>query len=270
MRISDWSSDVCSSDLIMRALERFGLHPGIGHHVPFAYSHKQGHGDRRSFKRYRAGRYHMDAAGRRCCRSPRGQGIGKASGCGHVERNYVCRFIIIVERPLEGMLAPGGGLTDRSVIAERRAFRGFKGGPVEDLGIVERTLSRNPGPYGLWLAGPRGDDRVNAAIAQYSYAIERAELTLGNDREATAHGLTDAKRRGVRDRPQAIHKSAFIQTTHDFLNRRMIGGGYVVERQGVSFRNGRVTKTQMIAGDKDPAPCAMETDRKSTRLNSSH
>src|SRR3546814_5961194 len=39
----------------------------------------------------------------------------------------------------------------------------------------------------------------------------------------------------------------------------MIGGGYVVERQGVSFRNGRVTKTQMIAGDKDPAPCAMET-----------
>src|SRR3546814_4955212 len=81
------------------------------------------------------------------------------------------------------MLAPGGGLTDRSVIAERRAFRGFKGGPVEDLGIVERTLSRNPGPYGLWLAGPRGDDRVNAAIAQYSYAIERAELTLGNDRE---------------------------------------------------------------------------------------
>src|SRR3546814_1328487 len=39
----------------------------------------------------------------------------------------------------------------------------------------------------------------------------------------------------------------------------MIGGGYVVERQGVSFRNGRVTKTQMIAGDKDPAPCALET-----------
>src|SRR3546814_16235577 len=39
----------------------------------------------------------------------------------------------------------------------------------------------------------------------------------------------------------------------------MIGGGYVVERQGVSFRNGRGTKTQMIAGDKDPAPCAMQT-----------
>src|SRR3546814_9186534 len=58
---------------IMRAFERFGLHPGIGHHVPFAYSHKHGHGDRRSFKRYRAGRYHMDAAGRRCCRSPRGR-----------------------------------------------------------------------------------------------------------------------------------------------------------------------------------------------------
>src|SRR3546814_10432263 len=50
-----------------------------------------------------------------------------------------------------------------------------------------------------------------------------------------------------------------MQTANDFLNRRMIGGGYVVERQGVSFRNVRVTKTQMIAGDKDPAPCAMET-----------
>src|SRR3546814_1860831 len=83
--------------------------------------------------------------------------------------------------------------------------------------------------------------------------------TLFRSREATAHGLTDAKRRRVRDRPQAIHKSAFIQTAHDFLNRRIIGGGYVVERQGVSFRNGRVTKTQRIAGDKDPAPCAMET-----------
>src|SRR3546814_13558101 len=90
----------------------------------------------------------MDAVGRRCCRSPRGQGIGKTSGCGHVERNYVCRFIIIVERPLEGMLAPGGGLADRRLISERRAFRGSTGGTVEDGGLLERALPCVPGHGG--------------------------------------------------------------------------------------------------------------------------
>src|SRR3546814_20696448 len=78
MRISDWSSDVCSSDLVIGEILKAGMPPRRAHHAPTrAYRRRTVRGGRHR-DRWRAP---TDNSGRRSCRHKPAAGgeIGSAS-----------------------------------------------------------------------------------------------------------------------------------------------------------------------------------------------